>query len=111
MQIKIEQIQYSTHDNVVFCVHWRAVKTVFVETAKKNSGGDVIKDEFNAESWGAVKLDYKDPSSPDFVELENINNEMLLQWLELKLDKKKIKKDLDAKLDRQLKPQVQSISF
>ncbi len=86
-------IEQENKTNIVKNIHWILV-------GKDGS--------YEATNYGSVALD--PPVSQSFVEFENLTEEIVLSWIENKLDVESIKVNIENSINKQKNPVMQTLT-
>mgnify|MGYP000974021295 CR=1 FL=1 len=89
---KIERLDYEVVDGAVTQAHWRVLAE---------------QDNELATAYGSVGFN-PDPEDPDFVPLEQLTEEIVLEWVKAQLDVEAIEGGLQGELNSKINPTVVS---
>jgi len=88
------KIQDGELSNVIDTIHWRY---------------QAIYGEFTADVYGSVGLE--SPEADSFIPSEDLTEDIVISWLEAKLDVDALKEGLDAQIEAQKNPTHISLSL
>ena len=95
MDIQIKSLRYENNNKVVIGVNWKAY---LIENNFPIGGG-----YYTAYSDEYTELPNGDPSSSDFIDYENLDEETVYYWIEQWHDMEELTKRLQAEIDEMKK--------